>query len=232
MNKFNSAAAFTLKTPLIPLPAACGRNVLLVHGPNPPAQMAMVSNGYDEVTDAISGPFSSQAISDNSVAYDAATSAANDALSTEDIVVGTILALILAFSYSFLNGQSSSSSFVSWPSQSEDENDTLDIGTSVQGTAAGGDDKTFNADNWKEISKQENYVLYNTKIRQKSKNAEYQPMPKINKKENQLVLISLLVLFVPIFSVEFFLALSRQFMCEMGMEGEIVQKLCSPLLTR
>jgi hypothetical protein len=41
--------------------------------------------------------------------------------------------------------------------------------------------------------------------------------------------VALLALFVPIFSVEFFFALSRQFMCEMGMGGiDVVQKLCSP----
>jgi hypothetical protein len=156
---------------------------------------------------------------------DVASSSATDVLSTEDVVVGIVLAFTLAFGYSFLNGKSSSTSFVSWPSQS-------DTGTSVQGSDVEDDKVFFDTDNWKEMSREENYVFYNTRIRQKIK-AEKQPMQ--NKKENRpkldLSLLGLLVLFVPIFSFETFFALSRQIVCEMGTgQGELAQKLCSPLL--
>ena len=89
--------------------------------------------------------------------------------------------------------------------------------------------KVFDADNWKEMSRVENYVLYNTKIRQRASKSDNSPSIRpIDNKENRLVLVALLVLFVPIFSIEFFFALSRQFICEMGMGG-VIQKLCSPL---
>mmetsp|Transcript_5525 Transcript_5525/g.9339 ORF Transcript_5525/g.9339 Transcript_5525/m.9339 type:complete len:207 (-) Transcript_5525:304-924(-) len=153
--------------------------------------------------------------------------AVGDALSTEDIVVGTILAFVLAFTYSYLNGQSSSTSFVSWGNQIQKESFE-----SVETT--GDDDRVFDAKNWKDISREENYVLYNTRIKSKlntkqqnSKNAN------VDKTENKLVLVALLALFVPIFSVEFFFALSRQFLCEIGDPSdrvEFVQKLCSPVL--
>ena len=44
----------------------------------------------------------------------------------------------------------------------------------------------------------------------------------IDNKENRLVLVALLVLFVPIFSIEFFFALSIHFICEMGMCGDAI----------
>lgn len=170
--------------------------------------------------------FNSQIISDTTTAIDGV-------LSIQDIVVGIILAFALAFGWSFLNGQSSSTSFVSWPSQTKNSNDTIDITNSVKGSGVGDDDinKIFNEDNWKEMSREENYVLYNTKIRQK-KNEMSEKKPALQSdKENRLVLIALLVLFVPIFSVEFFFALSRLFICEMGVGGgELVNKLCSPIL--
>ena len=86
------------------------------------------------------------------------------------------------------------------------------------------------------MSREENYILYNTKIRQKS-NPDYSKKESrmqndnddMKKKENKLILVALLILFVPIFSVEFFFALSRQFICEMGMGGDCLQKFCSPI---
>ena len=152
---------------------------------------------------------------------------ASDVLSTQDIVDGTIIACVLAFGYSFLNGQSSSTNFVSWPSESKQSDVSFDIDEiSVLGDDA---NKVFDADNWKEMSRVENYVLYNTKIRQRASKSDNSPSIRpIDNKENRLVLVALLVLFVPIFSIEFFFALSRQFICEMGMGG-VIQKLCSPL---
>ena len=151
-----------------------------------------------------------------------------DVLSTQDIVVGTILALVLAFGYSFLNGQSSSTSFISWPSQSGDMNDAQDISSPEIDVV---DDKVFNEQSWEEMSREENYVLYNTRIRQRSEEiSDKTSLQNVNKKENKLVLTALLILFVPIFSAEFFFALSRLFICEMGMGGDLVEKMCSPIL--
>ena len=91
-----------------------------------------------------------------------------EVLSTQDIVVGTILAFILAFSYSYLNGQSSSSSFVSWQSQL-DRDINASASTSISSSSdITGEEKVFNSENWKEMSREENYVLYNTRIRQKT----------------------------------------------------------------
>ena len=79
--------------------------------------------------------------------------------------------------------------------------------------------------NWKEISRPENYILYSTKVKQRLENSNTassssssQSIPADSSStkvvtEKKLVLISLLVLFVPIFSIEFFFALSRQFLC-------------------
>ena len=194
-------------------------------------------------TDVAPFSFTSQTISADNIINGIDTAmtytSANDVLSTQDLVVGSIIAFILAFGYSFLNGQSSSTSFVSWPSQSNNENDTLedaiDISMETSDVGLDSDEKTFNADSWKEMSREENYILYNTKIRQKS-NPDYNKMESRMqndnddmKKENKLILVALLILFVPIFSVEFFFALSRQFICEMGMGGDTLQKFCSPI---
>ncbi len=158
--------------------------------------------------------------------------AVGDALSTEDIIVGTILAFILAFTYSYLNGQSSSTSFVSWGNQIQKNADSLELTETT-----GDDERVFDAKNWKDISREENYVLYNTRVKSSLQklNTKQQNSNNVNvdKTENKLVLVALLALFVPIFSVEFFFALSRQFLCEVGDPSdrvEFVQKLCSPVL--
>lgn len=158
--------------------------------------------------------------------------AVGDALSTEDIVVGTILAFILAFSYSYLNGQSSSTSFISWGNQIQKNDDSFE-----SKAITGDDERVFDAKNWKDISREENYVLYNTRVKSSLQklNTKKQNSKNVNvvKTENKLVLVALLALFVPIFSVEFFFALSRQFLCEVGDPSdrvELVQKLCSPVL--
>ena len=148
---------------------------------------------------------------------------ANDILSTQDIVNGAILACALAIGYSYLNGQSSTSNFVSWPNQKQyDDDDSLFIDPSVQGN----DNKIFNADDWREMSKKENYILYSTKIRRRSGSSIKSVGNDIDKRENNMTLVALLLLFVPIFSVEFFFALSRQFMCDMGNESVAI-RLCS-----
>jgi hypothetical protein len=121
---------------------------------------------------------------------------------------------------------------VPWPSESKQLRDVPSVDTERTVLGDNNDaNKVFDADNWKEMCKKENYVLYNTKIRQRASKSDNSPSIRpIDNKENRLVLVALLVLFVPIFSIEFFFALSRQFICEMGMGGDtIIQKLCSPL---
>lgn len=160
--------------------------------------------------------------------------AVGDVLSTQDIVVGTILAFILAFTYSYLNGQSSSTSFVSWGNQIQNENEVAEDSFESAETKEV-ENRVFDANNWKDISREENYVLYNTRIKsslQKLNTKQQNSNVNVSKTENKLVLIALLALFVPIFSVEFFFALSRQFLCEVGDPSdriEFVQKLCSPV---
>mmetsp|Transcript_888 Transcript_888/g.1378 ORF Transcript_888/g.1378 Transcript_888/m.1378 type:complete len:138 (+) Transcript_888:436-849(+) len=89
------------------------------------------------------------------------------------------------------------------------------------------DERVFDGDMWKEMSRPENYSVYTRRERRQENDRSHDEESKgfatidgkneatsnSGKKENKLVLISLLVLFVPIFSVEFFFALSRQFIC-------------------
>lgn len=173
----------------------------------------------------------SATIPESTISEATLSTTAGDALSSQDILVGTILGFILAFGYSFLNGQSSSASFISWPSQHFNINADGKVekdGSSEDAEGVGDKEVVFGSDNWKEMSREENYVLYNTKIRQKSTK---QKVPSQNNREKRLVLVALLVLFVPIFSIEFFFALSRLFLCEMGTQGDLAQKLCSPIVS-
>ena len=206
-------------------------------------------------------------ISDAAVAAATGAYDASDAiLSTSDIVVGTIMAFVLAFGWSFLNGQSTSSNFISWQSQlSSNDNDKASIleensstllkvegEKGIDSDIDDGDNgnigaaKVFNAENWKEMSREENYVLYNTRVRAAEVGRErrggredsstrtdtegYTSIVASARNEKKWVLVALLVLFVPIFSVEFFFALSRQFMCQGNFlnQSEFAQVLCSP----
>jgi len=177
------------------------------------------------------------------------TSFADDVLSNQDLFDGTILAVSLAFLFSFLQGRTPSSSNIKlWPSEESRINDEAarkiesresnDGGFNLEmndGSLLGNesDDRieetksstkaVFDGDEWRDISKPENYLLYTSKIR-KEQQLKQEKLPnsqgnikntdiKAFKKENRLVFFALLVLFVPIFSVEFFFALSRQFIC-------------------
>jgi len=199
-------------------------------------------------------------IGDAVVATDANVSDA--VLSTSDIVSGTVLAFLLAFGWSYLNGQRSSSDFISWRSQLTSMPDATEAATSGESDTTkrveGGErigydaddtfngdasDKVFNAENWKEMSREENYVLYNTRIREVGRERRagredtaskggaegYASIASGIRSEKKGVLVALLVLFVPIFSMEFFFALSRQFMCgDPVNQTEWAQIMCSP----
>jgi len=83
-------------------------------------------------------------------------------------------------------------------------------------------------DQWKEMSRPENYILYSTRIKKKMPKSLNNPLGNsdtekkllssligstTNTKKKRLVLTSLLILFLPLSSIELFFALSRQFLC-------------------
>lgn len=178
-----------------------------------------------------------------------------DVIGTKDIVYGSLWGVGLALSYSFLQKVTSSPIVVPWNVQTVEKdrenkvNDALSppidlrdlpmnsTATETSGVAENSKDQTvFSAESWKEISRPENYVFYR-------KNIDTQPLTRkskqllsqsIVKKENRLVLIALLILFVPIFSVEFFLALSRQIMCgyDIFTQPDWARDLCSAYVTQ
>ena len=135
------------------------------------------------------------------------------ALEYQDLVDGTILAFVLAFSYSYLNRNASN--VVLWKQEEEEDEDWKE--REMKRTV-------FNEEAWKDISRPENYVYFN-------KRQSSQGTPDIiGKKENRKVLIALLILFTPLFSAEFFFALSRQFLCggDAFSQSDIQAYLCSP----
>ena len=86
----------------------------------------------------------------------------------------------------------------------------------------------FDGDSWKEMSRPENYVFYKRNLNKETPNQQ-----QISPKNERWVLAALLALFVPIFSIEFFFALSRQLLCGGGGNGlfspsDFAQFLCSP----
>lgn len=127
-----------------------------------------------------------------------------DVLSTRDLVDGSILAFALAFLFAFLQKR-----------RRQDDTPTLWEDTK--------DGTVFNANAWKEMSRPENYVYYNSRL---GKSPKKDPA----KKEKTWVVISLLFLFAPIFSAELLLALSRQFLCEASpfTQSAWASQLCSP----
>lgn len=68
---------------------------------------------------------------------------------------------------------------------------------------------------WEDISQAENYVWYNTKLRQRKQSAMTRSsLSNTNPKtEQRWVFVSLLMFFTPIFTFEFFLTVSRQILC-------------------
>ena len=83
------------------------------------------------------------------------------------------------------------------------------------------------------MSRPESYVLYNQKLRQRRRSTKRRSpssSPFGGSSENAWVVIALLALFVPIFSVEFFFALSRQLICggDPLNRSDWSEFLCSP----
>mmetsp|Transcript_834 Transcript_834/g.2091 ORF Transcript_834/g.2091 Transcript_834/m.2091 type:complete len:200 (-) Transcript_834:910-1509(-) len=147
-----------------------------------------------------------------------------DVLGSSDIFYGTLIALVLAFTASFLQGTRNRDDFA--PSELSDENTTSSTIAIDDGDSFSNDNIIFDADSWKDMSRPESYVFYNQKLKQReSKSPTF-------KSENALVLIALLALFVPIFSVEFFFALSRQLICgsDPMNQSDLSVFLCSPVM--
>jgi hypothetical protein len=164
-------------------------------------------------------------------------------LSSEDIFIGVIIGLLLALTTSFLQGRNSQSDFVLW-----EKDDPSSSSSPMQATAASSSasndandnkalDKSsvvFDGDSWKEMSRPENYIFYKRNLDKK------QPAEERSQEQNAektLVVVALLALFVPIFSIEFFFALSRQVFCGSGGNGllspsEFAEFLCSPVYSR
>lgn len=148
--------------------------------------------------------------------------AGDGVMSAKDIREGFLLGVALALSYSFLNGQSTSSSFISWPGQGDNASPRLELNQTV------GDRQVF--DQWNETKREENYVLYNTRIRERLITGVERQRSE-STRESKVVIVSLMALFFPIFGVEMFFALSRLFACEVGdplLKGEFVRNMCSP----
>lgn len=153
-----------------------------------------------------------------------ATQITDGVLSNEDIAIGALIAVALAFLFSFLNGRApSSSDLILWRNNQNKQREKLNEDLEINS------ENVFDAKSWKEMSRPENYAVYSKNkvisqidAKENNLNAEDNKTlitPKESSKggknsiENRLVLLSLLILFVPIFSVEFFFALSRQFIC-------------------
>lgn len=150
-----------------------------------------------------------------------ATSFPEDVLSSEDLVVGTFIAVALAFTASFLQSRRAQNDFVLWQNAESQE---ITEGNIVETETT----QVFDEESWREMSQPENYILYKRRINER----ERKKMERSNfGVEKAWVLIALLVLFVPIFSVEFFFALSRQLICDGSdvlSQPEWAGYLCSP----
>lgn len=141
-----------------------------------------------------------------------------DVLTGEDLFVGTLMAFALAFTISFLQSRRSQNDFVLW------ENISVGNSSDVNMTAI----HVFDAEAWREISKPDNYIFYNRKVRATEKSKH---KAEFSRTEKTWVFLALLTLFVPIFSVEFFFALSRQIICDGGnpmSQPDWADYLCSP----
>lgn len=143
-------------------------------------------------------------------------------LSTEDIVVGSILALVLAAFVSFLNAQSNNSDVVLPDVMKKVEKEE---GTATNSTVA---DKSLPLYDWNEIKRPKDYILYTTSFRQREQQKSQEVID--GKEEQKWVVWALLMFFVPIFTFELFLTTSRQIVCgPMFLDGFAVARfLCSP----
>ena len=155
------------------------------------------------------------------------SSVSTDVLSTGDILIGSVLAFALAFLWSYLEGKRSQSDILLWTRDSNEDEINGQFLRTGDNTTISKSTKTFDGNDWKQISRPENYFYYNTKVRKQLLGQD--SAPKTLNQEQTWVLVALLVLFVPVFSVEFFLALSRGVLCSASFsDWSVAQELCAP----
>ena len=172
-----------------------------------------------------------------------------DVLGPSDIFDGLLIAFALVFITLFLQGKKNGiNNFAILDSNlnnlSSDNinlnnlntNTTTTTATIFDGNNNSNNSIIFDGDQWKEMSNPESYVFYNRKRIKQQKGKNTTPPEKkettsslssssINSNDNDnvertMVLIGLLILFVPIFSIEFFFASSRQLICD-SSDGSI-----------
>lgn len=150
-----------------------------------------------------------------------------DVLGTDDLIYGTLIALVLAFTASFLQGRANQSDTVTVISKVDPTNVTV----ANQAYASENQRNVFDGDSWQEMSRPDNYILYNRKVR--GRGAVGRPLKASSKMEVERVwiIVALLALFVPIFFIEIFFALSRQMICggDTMNQSDWASYLCSPV---
>jgi hypothetical protein len=157
-----------------------------------------------------------------------------DVIGTSDIIYGTLIALVLAFTASFLQGRRNreDSDFILTPPSEFSSGNTTSLSTTFNDNDSLSTESstTFDADSWKEISRPESYIFYKQKLRERESKSSSKSS---GGSERVWILLALLTLFVPIFSVEFFFALSRQFICggDPLNQSDLSEFLCSPAMT-
>mmetsp|Transcript_24990 Transcript_24990/g.42543 ORF Transcript_24990/g.42543 Transcript_24990/m.42543 type:complete len:198 (-) Transcript_24990:106-699(-) len=149
-----------------------------------------------------------------------APSTDSEILNSNDIVTGVAIAFGLVLTVLWLQGEreQQQQNAMRFREQFEDTELKLDTNGTI----------VFDADSWEDIMSQpENYILYNTKLRKR----QLEKKPQFTTKtEKRWAVLALLSLFLPIFSAELYLALSRQFLCENNALGHFIwaQELCKP----
>lgn len=156
------------------------------------------------------------------------TSVPVDVIGASDILDGTLIALVLAFTASYLQGRRNSDDVVL--SEVSKRNITSSSTVVDHNDSLSSESVTFDADSWEEISRPESYIFYKQRLRDRELKSSSQSSFD---SEKMWAIFALLALFVPIFSVEFFFALSRQFICggDPMYQSDWSEFLCSPAMT-
>mmetsp|Transcript_47154 Transcript_47154/g.53455 ORF Transcript_47154/g.53455 Transcript_47154/m.53455 type:complete len:284 (+) Transcript_47154:109-960(+) len=179
-----------------------------------------------------------------------------DVIGPSEIFEGTLIAFALVFVVFFLQGRRNGihnvalldsnldtnlnlNTTITATTNAINKNISIDSNTNINDTNKSRSGIVFDGESWKEMSKPENYILFNRRIKQSQKQKRVIPTRKkidrssslssssstkselssLSNGERRWVLISLLLLFIPIFSAEFFFASSRQFICDSGGGG-------------
>ena len=189
-----------------------------------------------ELGHAIRGPSIFTALENDGTSLD-------NVLPDQELLGGLVVALLLAWLGVYLQSSRNQNDFVLSRSSALSP---LDPSLSTNNITSVRGDETFNEsfseptsanetvvpdtnsseppflfDDWKEMSRPDNYVWYNQRLRKGTNKSDGS-----SNWENPLVLVGLLALFVPIFSFEFFLTVSRQILCS-GLLDQSA-RLCAP----